>query len=144
MAKKEKVKKESRGPALAAFVDSSFKIYLKHGKKEYDATVLSSGVIRYNDKDYDSASSAAKKIVGVAVNGWRAWSFNKDGVRVALDTLRGSKSPLKAAPEKPKKERKAKSAKPNGSAPKPKAPRKPRVRKPLRGAAAPVQAEATA
>jgi hypothetical protein len=140
MAKKEKSQRkkgEDRTPALAAFVDSPFKIYMTTGGKEYDAQVLSSGIIKIDDKEFTSPSSAGSYILGNdkkgkprQVDGWKAWSFNKDGERVALDTLRGSKSPLKA--EAPKKERKAKTAKPNGSAKaaKPKSPRKPRAKKP--------------
>lgn len=129
MAKKEKKEKkvlkpkgEGRTPALAAFVDSSFKIYLNHSGKEHEATVLSTGVIRYNDKEYTSPSSVGAKIVGAEVNGWRAWSFNKNGERVPLDVLRGSKSPLAEAPKA--KKAVPKPAKPKRSL-KPRAPKLP-------------------
>ena len=120
MAKEKKAHKpkgEGRTPSLAPFVDGPFKIYMTTGGKEYDGQVLSSGIIRIDEKDFTSPSSAGSYILGKdekgkprQVDGWKCWSFNKDGKRVLLDSLRGSKSPLKA--EAPKKERKAKAAKP--------------------------------
>jgi Restriction Enzyme Adenine Methylase Associated len=128
MAKKAVAKKEGRKPALAAFVDSSFKIYLNHGGKEYEATVLSSGVIRYKDKDYASPSTVGTLICGQEVNGWRAWSYKKGDEYVALDTLRGKASPLK--PPKAGKAPRAKAA-PKKAAKPPKAGKAvKRVRKP--------------
>jgi hypothetical protein len=110
-----------------------------------------------DEKEFTSPSSAGSYILGKddkgkprQVDGWKSWTFNKDGERVPLDTLRGAKSPLKAAPEKPKRERKAKAANPTTA----KTPRKPRAKKPKangaarNGAEAPVsessQADATA
>jgi hypothetical protein len=135
--KQRKPKGEGRTPRLAGLVDSPLTIFMTTGGKEYKGTVITSGIIKVDEKEFTSPSSAGSYILGNdkkgkprQVDGWKAWSFNKDGKRVALDTLRGSKSPLKA--EAPKKERKAKSAKPNGAAKaaKPKAPRKPRAKRP--------------
>jgi hypothetical protein len=139
--KARKPKGEGRKPTLAPFVDAPFKVYVTFDGKERDAMVLSSGVIRYKEKEFTSPSGFANAVIKEVgakgrADGWKVVTFNKDGERVALDTLRGSKSPLKA--EAPKKERKAKTAKPNGSAKvaKPKAARKPRAKKP-NGAATP-------
>ena len=104
--KKEKVarkKSEGRKPTLAPFVkDNPFKIYANTGGKEYEATVLTSGMIKMDEKEYTSPSSAGSALLGKdskgkmrQVDGWKFWRFNKDGGRVPLDTLRGSKSPLK-------------------------------------------------
>lgn len=133
MAKKNgsgKKKSEGRTPRLAGLVDSPLVIFMTTGGKEYKGTVLTSGMIKVDEKEFTSPSSAGSYILGNdkkgkprQVDGWKSWTFNKDGERVALDTLRGSKSPLKA--EAPKKERKAK---PNGAA-KPKKERKARARK---------------
>lgn len=114
MAKKET---KGRTPALAPYVDSPFKIYMMTGGKEYDAQVLSSGVIKIDEKEFTSPSSAGSYLLSknakgkpLQVDGWKSWNFNKDGKRVPLDTLRGSKSPLKAE-DKPKKVAKPKAKK---------------------------------
>src|SRR6266568_660754 len=125
MAKEKKVHKpkgEGRIPTLAPYAEilAGKTIYMNHGGKEHSASVLTSGVIRMNDKDYTSPSSAGSAILGKdkkgnprQVDGWKSWYFNKDGSRVMLNTLRGSKSPLALEAPKP---RKAKSAKANGPA----------------------------
>jgi len=130
MAKKEKSqrkKSEGRQPRLAGLVDSPLVIFMTTGGKEYKGTVLTSGMIKVDEKEFTSPSSAGSYILGNdkkgkprQVDGWKSWTFNKDGERVALDTLRGSKSPLKVEEAKPKREKKAKSA---NSSPKPRKPR---------------------
>lgn len=133
MAKKEKVKKsEGRKPTLAPYVDSPFKIYMKTGGKEYDAMVLSSGMIKLDEKEFTSPSSAGQYLLGkndkgkpLQVDGWKSWKFNKDGERVPLDVLRGSKSPLEKTEVKPRKAKAVKAA-----SDKPKKARKPRKAKP--------------
>lgn len=138
MAKKERKTKKSgdRKPTLAPYVDSPFKIYMTTGGKEYDAQVLSSGIIKIGEKEFTSPSSAGQSILGknakgkqLQVDGWKCWRFNKDGKRVELNVLRGVKSPLKAVEPKPKKAAKQKSAKP-AAAFKPKRVRKPAKRLP--------------
>ena len=129
MAKKEKAprkKSEGRKPTLALYIDAPFKIYITTGGKEYDAQVLSSGIIKIDNKQFTSPSSAGSYMLGKdekgkpkQVDGWKAFTFNKDGQRVPLDTLRGSKSPLKAVEAKPKTAKAAKA----------KSPRKPRAKK---------------
>ena len=129
-----KKKGEGRTPTLAPYTEAlaGKTIYMNHDGKEHAATVLTSGVIRMNDKDYTSPSSAAGAILGknkkgkqLQADGWRCWRFNKDGERVELNVLRGKDSPLKAAAA-PKRERRA--AKANGSAaPKKSSPRKRRA-----------------
>lgn len=131
MAKKERKEKgQGRVPTLAAFVQGgAFHIYMTVDGKEREAQVLKSGVIVYKGKEYTSPSSAANAAVKDAgvkglCDGWKVWKMNKDGERVPLNVLRGSKSPLKAAAA-PKREKKA--AKPK-RAPKPRA-RKPQAAK---------------
>jgi len=121
-----KPKGEGRTPSLAPYAgEYPFKIWMTYDGKEREATVLTTGVIRYKDKDYNSPSSAATAVLkefgakGLR-NGWTSWKFNKDGSRIMLNVLRGSKSPLALEAPKP---RKAKSAKPDGPA-KPKRVRK--------------------
>lgn len=138
MAKEKKVraaepKSEGRKPKLAGLVDSPFKIYITTGGKEYDAQVLSSGIIKIDEKEFTSPSSAGSYMLGKdakgkpkQVDGWKAFGFNKDGKRVLLDALRGSKSPLKAEPTKPKREKKAAAPR---AATKSKSPSKPRAKK---------------
>ncbi len=133
--KKVRVKKpkgEGRTPTLAGLVDGPLTIFMTTGGKEYKGTVLSSGIIKIDEKEFTSPSSAGSYILGNdkkgkprQVDGWKSWSYNKDGERVLLNTLRGSKSPLKLKAPKPKREKKAKS---NG-APKPKRLRKPRAKR---------------
>jgi hypothetical protein len=142
MSKEKKVKKtkgEGRKPTLAPYVDSPFKVYMNVDGKERDAQVLSTGIIKYKEKEFTSPSSLATFIMKEAgqkgrADGWKVLSFNKDDKRVPLNVLRGAKSPLKAAEPKAKKERKPKAPKPP-KAEKPKRvaakqPRKPRAAKP--------------
>lgn len=127
--KVKKQKSEGRKPTLAPFVDHPFPIYANYKNKEYTATVLSSGVIMFEEKPHATPSAAGRAVIGnykgkpLQVDGWAFWRFNKDGERVKLDVLRGSKSPLK---EVAAKEVKAK------------APRKPRTRKAKKASDSPV------
>ncbi len=159
MATKQKKERKAKGrtPTLAPYVDSPFKIYMTTGGKEYDAQVLSSGIIKIGEKEFTSPSSAGQHILGkndkgkpLQVDGWKCWRFNKKtgentSERVELNVLRGAKSPLKVVEPKPKTEkaakprkakpRKAKAAKANGAAKlkadkAPKADRPKRIRKP--------------
>lgn len=114
-----RVKKEKRAKAvggspakLAAFVDHPFPVYVDIDGKEREATVLSTGLIKYKDVEYKSpcaVATAMAKDVGVpwTGNAWTRLKYNEDGKRVALDTVRGSKSPTKKAGSKPKRVRKA-------------------------------------
>jgi hypothetical protein len=114
--KKEK-KSEGRTPRLEGLVENPFKIYARSGGKDFEAQVLKSGMIVYDDKEYTSPSSAGIAVLvktvdrkNPQIDGWKFWKYNKDGERVELNVLRGSKSPLKAeSPKaaKPKKEKKA-------------------------------------
>lgn len=133
--KKQRVKKpkgEGRTPTLAPYADTigGKTIYMNHDGKEHTATVLQSGVIRMGDKDFTSPSSAGSAILGKdkkgkprQVDGWKSWYFNKDGERVMLNVLRGSKSPLALAAPKPKREKKAATPKKAKPARKPRAKR---------------------
>src|SRR5258708_26121877 len=114
MATKEakKPKGEGRTPTLAPYTDTlaGKTIYMNHDGKEHQASVRTSGVIRFNDKDYTSPSSAGSAILGKdkkgkprQIDGWKSWYYNKDGERIMLNTLRGSKSPLTLEPAKPRK-----------------------------------------
>lgn len=147
-AKAAKKKGEGRVPTLAPYADTigGKTIYMNHDGKEHTATVLSSGVIRMGEKDFTSPSSAGSAILGKdkkgkprQVDGWKSWYFNKDGERVMLNTLRGSKSPLALEAPKPHK---AKSAKANGAA-KPKKARKARTAKPKPNGSASSKPEVT-
>ena len=130
-SKPRKPKGEGRKPTLAPYVDAPFKVYVSFDGKERDAMVLSTGIIRYKEKEFTSPSGFANAVIKEVgakgrADGWKVVTFNKDDKRVSLDTLRGSKSPLKA--EAPKAPRKAKAAKP-ATEKKAKAPRKPRAAK---------------
>jgi hypothetical protein len=139
MSKTKKAKSEGRKPTLAPFVDAPFKVYMTCDGKERDAMVLSSGIIKYKEKEFTSPSGFANAVIKELgakgrADGWKSVYFNKDGERVMLNTLRGGKSPLKL--EAPKREKKAKA---NGNS-KPKRIRKPRVRKPRAARQKPVDA----
>jgi RAMA domain-containing protein len=115
--KERKAKGESRKPTLAPFVDAPFKIYTSTDGKDYEAQVLSTGMIRMDEKEYTSPSSAGSALLGKdkkgkprQVDGWKFWKFNKNGDRVELNVLRGPKSPLTVVEKKPRKTRKAKEA----------------------------------
>lgn len=129
MPKEKKARKPKSGgrkPTLAPYVDAPFKAYVSFDGKERDAMVLSTGIIRYKEKEFTSPSGFANAVIKEVgakgrADGWKAVTFNKDDKRVPLDTLRGSKSPLKA--EAPKAAKKA------AAATKSKSPRKPRAKK---------------
>lgn len=125
-------KSEGRTPTLAPYVDTigGKTIYMNHDGKEHTATVLSSGVIRMGEKDFTSPSSAGSAILGKdkkgkprQIDGWKSWYFNKDGERLMLNTLRGSKSPLALEAPKPRKAKATKSASAPKKARKPRAAR---------------------
>lgn len=132
--KQHKPKGEGRTPTLAAFVDSPFKVYMTCDGKEREAMVLSSGIIKYKEKEFTSPSGFANAVIKELgakgrADGWKSVYFNKDGSRVMLNTLRGGKSPLKL--EAPKREKKAKA---NGAT-------KKRIRKPRASRPRPAAAE---
>ena len=109
--KQRKPKGEGRTPTLAAFVDSQFKVYMTCDGKEREAVVLSSGIIKYKEKEFTSPSGFANAVIKELgakgrADGWKSVYFNKNGSRVMLNTLRGGKSPLKL--EAPKREKKTK------------------------------------
>lgn len=98
--KTPKVKSEGRKPTLAPFVDAPFKLYASYKEKEYTAQVLKSGVIVFEEKEYATPSQLGKEICGMAVNGWKFFSFNQDDKRVPLDAIRGAKSPIMSKAKK--------------------------------------------
>jgi hypothetical protein len=113
-AKKVRIKKPKgepkvtgRKPTLAPFVEAPLPIYAVYKEKEYRAMVLSTGMISFEDKDYATPSAAGRAVMGdnangkpLQVDGWKFWHYNDDGKRVPIDSLRGSKSPLKAEEKK--------------------------------------------
>ena len=114
MAKKEKKQRKPKGegrtPRLTPFVSEGFNITASGGGKEFDARVRKDGMIIFKDKEFFSPSAAAKAALPErSIDGWGFWMLkDKDGNRVPLDTLRGSKSPLKATDATPKKKAPAK------------------------------------
>jgi hypothetical protein len=151
MGKKEKKvrkpKSEGRKPVLAEFVKEGFNIFASYKGKEIDARVRADGVIVFKDKEYATPNAAGMAATGRdhGIDGYRFWRFKKNGEEVALDAIRGSKSPLKLEAPKPKSEKKTKAAKPNGSAkPKRSSPRKRRADREATLAPATQQAEAVA
>ncbi len=116
MAKKGKKEKKARTrkpkaeggrkPVLEGMVERPLPIYGTYKGKEYNAMVLTSGMIKLDETEYATPSAAGRAVLGnnekgkpLQVDGWKFWRFNEDGERVPLDKLRGAKSPLKA-PEK--------------------------------------------
>jgi hypothetical protein len=126
MKKKKAVKAKSEGrqPALAPYVNGPMKIYATYKGKEYEAQVLSSGVIKFQEQEFASPSSAARAILKGETqrDGWHFWSFNKDGKRFQLAALR----PVGDIVKRERSEKKASKPKPERKAPKrkrsPKAP----------------------
>ncbi len=148
-ARVKKPKSEGRTPRLAGLVDSPLTIYMTTGGKEYKGTVLTSGIIKVDEKEFTSPSSAGSYILGNdkkgkprQVDGWKSWTFNKDGERVMLNTLRGGKSPLKT--ETPKRDNAAKRTRKavDGASKTRRTPKKPRTRKPKTNGAAHEQSDA--
>lgn len=113
--KAKKLKSEGRKPTLAPYVDAPLKVYVTFDGKERDAMVLSTGIIRYKERDFTSPSGFANAVIKEVgakgrADGWKVVQYNKDGKRVPLDTLRGAKSPLTLAEPGERKPKK-----PNGS-----------------------------
>ncbi len=90
---------ESRKAILASYTKKRFHIRLSHKGQQYIAHVRSNGTIVFSRESADwarlrksvyySPSSAARAVVGHAVNGWAAWHFwSTKGELVPLDALR--------------------------------------------------------
>jgi len=128
MSKKEKKVRKSKGegrkPTLAPFVDHPFPIYMNCDGKEREAMVLSSGIIKYKEKEFTSPSGFANAVIKELgakgrADGWKSVYFNKDGERVMLNVLRGKESPLKIETpnaDKPQRKRAPRKAKKRNSA----------------------------
>ncbi len=88
---KKKIKKDVDAQSiLKNLFEKQMPLYREYKGKEYKATLLISGKIKYNDKLYTSPSGAALAIVhGRAINGWDFWYIkNKEGNWVKLSSLR--------------------------------------------------------
>lgn len=91
-------KGEGRKPVLVGLIDNPLPLYASYKGKDYTATALTSGMIKYDETEYATPSAAAKAIIGnnsegkpLQVDGWHFWKFNKDGERTALSELRDQK-----------------------------------------------------
>ena len=87
-------KKTKKGIDAQSILKNLFKkqmsLYREYKGKEYKATLLTSGKIKYKGKLYTSPSGAAKPIVYRGkVNGWEFWYIqNEEGNWVKLSSLR--------------------------------------------------------
>lgn len=91
-------KGEGRKPVLVGLIENPLPLYANYKGKEYTAMALTSGVIKYDEKEYATPSAAARAVLGnnekgkpLQVDGWHFWKFNKDGERVPLSELRDEK-----------------------------------------------------
>lgn len=82
-------KNKSNRPSLKGYFKSPHPLKKNYKGKEYTATLLTSGVIKFKGKLYNSPTAAAKQIIDrKTVNGWTFW-FVKDekGNWVTLNDL---------------------------------------------------------
>ncbi len=91
--KKSKKKTPMRGgqrPDLNAYFSKARPLSVTYKGKDYSATLLKNGKIKFKNKVYTSPTAAAKKIVTRrTVNGWTFWFVqNEDGDWVKLSTLK--------------------------------------------------------
>lgn len=82
-------KKQSTSNILENKFSTARPLSIRSKNKEYKASLLISGKIRYAGKLYDTPSGAAVAAIGGSRNGWDYWSVqNEDGNWVKLSTLR--------------------------------------------------------
>ena len=88
--KREVVKKAGkRSPALAPYINKSFRIRGNYKDRTYFAAVNKGGTIRFEGSLYNSPSTAGIAARKLITNGWTFWRFkNKKGEWVKLDELR--------------------------------------------------------
>jgi len=90
LRKKQRAKKVATQLILKNLFKRRMSLYREYKGKEYKATLLTSGKIKYKDKLYTSPSGAAQAIVHSGqINGWEFWYIqNEDGNWVKLSSLR--------------------------------------------------------
>lgn len=98
-SKSKRQKSKIKHPSLANMFSSARPLLIKHKGKEYRASLLTSGKIRYGGVLYDAPSSAAGAVfagirdanewMSKCINGWRYWYVKKEnGNWVKLSELR--------------------------------------------------------
>jgi hypothetical protein len=97
-AKKPLARTGRAGPAvLSPYVTERMKIRLSHGGRMHTASVHRDGTIHCEGRAFMSPSGAARAIVGVTVNGWRVWQYQRPrGDWVQLRALRGRRGGRRA------------------------------------------------
>jgi hypothetical protein len=86
--------KTNKEPALALYAAGGFSMVSSYKGGTFTASVATDGLITLDGKEYHSPSAAAMAVTGKPTNGWTFWEVELNGKLVALDTLRGKKSPL--------------------------------------------------
>ena len=87
--KRKKLKTKTNQSTLKNRFSKARPLSTKFKGKEYKASLLISGKIKYVGKLYDSPSGAAVAALGGSKNGWDYWYVkNEDGNWVKLSTLR--------------------------------------------------------
>ncbi|MGV8169051.1 MAG: GIY-YIG nuclease family protein [Candidatus Nanoarchaeia archaeon] len=82
----------TRAPILKGFFKYRKIIKYTYKNKDHMATVLNSGKIEYQGKEYNSPSSATVPIAGRTQNGWTCWKYkDENGEWQPLDNLRKKK-----------------------------------------------------
>ena len=85
----EKLKTRGKHPTLKNMFSCARPLSMKYKNKEYKASLLTSGKIRYKGELYNSPSGAVEGAVAREMNGWRYWYVQKeDGNWVRLSSLR--------------------------------------------------------
>jgi hypothetical protein len=76
-------------PILSAYVNRSTKLRATFKDKLVRARVRKNGLVRYNNRNYNSPSLAATAVVKRSCNGWTFWKYERaPGDWVFLDELR--------------------------------------------------------
>lgn len=88
-SKSHKKRIKQKKSSLQGLVKKNTKLFRTYKGKEYTAILRPSGKIRFNNKTFESPSSAGQSIVKHGCNGWRFWYLkDNSGNVISLDELR--------------------------------------------------------
>ena len=90
MKRSKRTKTPKARPSLEGYFSKRRPLTRTYKGKDYTATLLKNGKIKFKNKTYDSPTAAAKAVVKrTTVNGWSFWYVkDDDGDWVKLSTLR--------------------------------------------------------
>lgn len=82
---KRKIRRARAISGLAGLVERRTPLIGRHKGRKFKASLLRSGVIRFNGKLYESPRAAARAAVGRPISGWSFWHLrDREGDWVRL------------------------------------------------------------